>query len=1125
MSKMKKVISLVLCIAMLAGTFTFLGDLIAPSASAAAGTTNVATYAEIDAQYDQFVYIGVDVIEADGELTDGYVKAGDWLEYRVTVLSDMYVGNTLPHIVYDRDFFDVRVVTSTTPSTSNTFEKADYEGNKKFADGKFMNPNHPVAPQNGEVASYNTLTALPYSNITTQLGNCSIDASVYKNWDLVKTNLGVTSSITNVNFEMKADEWITSWYVRVKEGLADGETGNSFSPDAIWKVDPTTLAINAKAICDVYTSLTSGTYASSKSMSVNGGNIKALLLEDTYHTFTIGEKPAEEEPDEPVKYEAKFVSLDGTEIAKAEYAEGETIAVPEVADLLGWVDSTGKLVEVNTTMGTKAVTYTAVLTTDKFDVKVVLGGGTYDVVPEGATVDGDNLIIKAGLGETVDLAAIALPEKEGYTASWPVETVKVESTRGATVRLTWAVDTYNATFYLDKEAYDAGAEAIATNTFRYGTDMTAAFAQAEIGLAARKPEKKFVGWKNAATGEAVEKTTKFSEDVVLYADWTDYSASLKVWGRDYANGGWKEITTKYADTGATVKINDLKALVTEANYGTSAVQYNVAGSASTFSNETAIRNDFTMAEGNSEIYLYTSTKFDVVFTTPVFDENGYITEETGKENKTVYSQTDDTFLTANVLPTDPAAHTGYKFVGWTDAEGNVYPAGKIVLDYADGTSYEFIAKYEEVEYTIEFIINNAATYKQTVKAEGTFKVGDTITLSEMTYLDENGEETALPEAGKENQEQAEGPYDSLNGYAFKGWKSGAYAASVVDCDITEEITLDPAKLDELTYSDKITIRGIWEGLYYDFVAYYADTYENGAPVYKAMPAVKVQTGASLNDAYAAATETANANLPEGKRFSLWKLEDGSNRPNTMPAYGTEVYATYLGKSLSIYIDYNYGTEDAPVALDVTMSKSNQYSRFLFDGVDVVNDVPAGEAISIDKMIRMSAVSDAVSPGEQYEVVNWKVYYVVNEEDVYNPEKWVEGYSDVEGSTIAKYTLIYQVEWMAHKDFLFRVYNTDGALRSAIDKKFQKHFWYMDKPTDEEGAVALNTLPDRLILLGFIPKLDGFDFDRFFEADMWSNLSIRIDPLTLSKAWLDPSNWGALLEALWNGITTGFGGAL
>ena len=59
----------------------------------------------------------------------------------------------------------------------------------------------------------------------------------------------------------------------------------------------------------------------------------------------------------------------------------------------------------------------------------------------------------------------------------------------------------------------------------------------------------------------------------------------------------------------------------------------------------------------------------------------------------------------------------------------------------------------------------------------------------------------------------------------------------------------------------------------------------------------------------------------------------------------------------------------------------------------------------------------------------------------------------------------------------------------------------------------------------MPKLDGFSFDRFFEADMWSNLSIRIDPITLSKAWLDPGNWGALLEALWNGITSGFGGAL
>ncbi len=115
--------------------------------------------------------------------------------------------------------------------------------------------------------------------------------------------------------------------------------------------------------------------------------------------------------------------------------------------------------------------------------------------------------------------------------------------------------------------------------------------------------------------------------------------------------------------------------------------------------------------------------------------------------------------------------------------------------------------------------------------------------------------------------------------------------------------------------------------------------------------------------------------------------------------------------------------------------------------------------------------------------------------------------------------------MAHKDFLFRVYSTGGELRSAIDKKFNKYFWYMNKPTDEEGATPLNTYPETDIIIGFLPMIDGFDFNRFFEADMWANLSIRVDPIPFAKSWLNPASWGELLKALWNGITSGFGGAI
>ena len=825
-----------------------------------------------------------------------------------------------------------------------------------------------------------------------------------------------------------------------------------------------------------------------------------------------------------MKYE---VVLNGKKY-EVEVEEGKEIVVPEeliTDDFIGWLDASGKLVEVAATMGTSDLTYTAVYKTDKFNVKVNLGGGTYaeDVVlPEDATVEGDTLIIKAYLGETVDLTAIPLPEKEGYTASWQSTTVKVESTKGASVNVKWTIMSFTATFFLDKEAYEAGTEALTTVSFVYNGAV--AFAKAESGLAALKPTKKFVGWKNAATGETVEKTTKFKENVTFYADWTDYESTVTVWGRDYTNGGWKAITTKYADVDTLIKISELKALVNEENYGTAAAQYVVAGSASTFSNETAIRSDFKTVKGNQDVYLFTKTNFTATFKTPTFNENGYITDVFTEVTEAVASLTDDTFLTAKVVAETPKEYAGYAFVCWTDEEGNEYTPGEIVLDYANGTAREFTAEYKLVEYSIEFVVDNTSAKKEIISVEGTFTIDDTFKLSEAKLTNEAGEEAILPEIGKENREQVGGPYRNVDGFKFSGWKIGNQASKYED--FTQEIVLTPAVIASAALGNKITIKGFWEALYYDFVANYATAIaDDGTVTYEAMPAVKVATGMSLDQAYAAALETVNANLPEGKRFLFWKLEDGSEKPNVMPAYGTEVYATYTGKSLSIYVDYNYGTENAPVALEETMSKSNQYGKFLFHGMDVVKDIPEGETLTIDEMIRKSTVGEETSPGDNYEVVNWNVYYVVDENNVYNPKEWKKGINETEGSTIAKYTLIYQVEWMAHKDFLFRVYNTDGALRSAIDKKFQKYFWYMDKPTNEEGAVELNTLPDRLIVLGFLPKLDGFSFERFFEADMWANLSIRVDPITLSKAWLNPGNWGELIKALWSGITSGFGGAI
>ena len=1116
MSKMKKVISLVLCIAMLAGTFTFLGDLVAPSASAA-GTTNVAKYADLDKEYDKFVYVGIDVIEvANGELTDGYVQPGDWLEYHMTVLSDMYIGTSYPHLVYTKDFFDVRVVTSKNKPSHDNYTNNDYEGNKKFTDGTLMNPDHPYAAPN--VATYHILTALPATKISTQMGYCEVDADTYANWDLVKSNVGITSSSWNHNFPMTEDTWWTCWYVRVKDGLADGTKGYSFSPESIWKhnINPDTGKGDTRRLADVFTADTEGTAGSSLTLSNRYTVVQHVLLDDTYHTFEIGTGEVVE------KKAVTFQKVDGTVIESGEYAEGETVEVPEVDGLVAWTEST-KAVELGEsfTMGQKALTYVAVLDTDEFNVTINLVDGTYAddaALPEGVEVVDGKLIIKAGFGETVDLSNIPLPEKEGFAGAWDPASVKVESTRGANASVKWTKETYSAKFYLDKEAYEGGEASIKDITFTYGT----AIPFTNVTVDNLKNDEKFVNWIDAETGKPADITsTTYAENKSFYAAWTNYDSTLTVWGRDYENGGWKALSTLYGDTGSTVAISKIKALVTEENYGSANIEYSLAGSESTYSEETAIRSDITLAKkGNNDIYLFTKVRFDVTFKTPVFDEEGFITEDLNSEVKSFTSDatSEDGYAAAKAYaPAPEATHTGYKFVCWTDEEGNEYPAGNIALDYANGAEYTYIAKYEEVVYTIEFAVNSAADIKEIISVEGTFKLGDTFTLSEAEIykLNSDGEkvEAILPEIGVDNAEQVGGPYMGVDGYKFAGWKVGTRTDQLSDYDITKEVTLTPAVIAQTTISDKIVIKGVWEALEYEFVAYYADTIgEDGKPVYKAMDAVMIKTGTNLDATYAAAQEVVNANLPEGRKFQFWKLEDGSTKPNKMTAGKLEVYATYVGSSLSLYVDYNNGTDEVPVELEKSMSANKQIGRYLFVGVDVENDMIEGESGSIAQMVRALTITEANHPGTTYELVGWDIYYVENEADVYDTTKWKSGISDIEGSTIAKYTLIFQAKWMAHKDFLFRVYNTDGVLRSAMDKKFNKYFWYMDKPVEKDKAHPLNALPDRLIIIGFLPKIE-------------SGFAIRIQPLTISKAWLDPGNWGALIEALINGIKTGFGGEL
>ncbi|MBR4859658.1 MAG: hypothetical protein IKU08_10805, partial [Clostridia bacterium] len=132
MSKFKRALSMFLAIVMAFGSFSCLSAVVTPKASAAEGTSKIKSYAELDALYNNFIYLGSEIYEvetADGTLntavkadsavlTDYYVEAGQILEERLYVKGDFYFGNSTFVNIYENHFFDVGQVSTTAPGSS-----------------------------------------------------------------------------------------------------------------------------------------------------------------------------------------------------------------------------------------------------------------------------------------------------------------------------------------------------------------------------------------------------------------------------------------------------------------------------------------------------------------------------------------------------------------------------------------------------------------------------------------------------------------------------------------------------------------------------------------------------------------------------------------------------------------------------------------------------------------------------------------------------------------------------------------------------------------------------------------------------------------------------------------------
>ncbi|MGN0546826.1 MAG: hypothetical protein ACI4I3_05790, partial [Acutalibacteraceae bacterium] len=875
-------------------------------------------------------------------------------------------------------------------------------------------------------------------------------------------------------------------------------------------------------------------------------SIEAFLYDDLYHEFTIGE------PGSAVtKYTAEFVEKDGSTVISSEkYEKGAAVTAPEAAaNQLGWANkSTGMLVDFNEyTMPARNVTFIRVLTTDKFDLKIDLDGGTVDTskLPADVTDNGDGtLTAKVPLNGSFDLSTIPAPEKAGYTASWDPSTVTVDSIKGADAKVIWEANTYKISFFANK----GDAEPYTVVDATYGEDLT-------LTVPTDAFDKKLGAWMDYDTDSeacavslvGTNYTARFgvftgTSDKSYYAKFTDFDSSISFMIRDYAAAdlnAWVPYSVKYNDAGKTLGVNNITAIVNslKTEKGLSVASFpGLSTKYYMYSDpELATIVDTTKGiefDGAKVIYIETSFAVNVTWKVPVFDEATAAYTDTFTENtvalksltKATSAADEKSVFAINAkVPTalkyDAAA--GYKFDGWFDEEGNAYTYDSywgISLPYGTPENVVITAKYSETQYDVILSMNNGDS-PDTLTIEGVkVGIGDSLDIDGATLINTaTNEAVEHPVVDVENSEQPVA-YRGMNGYKFVGWSvyKKATADDIIEFPI-DNITYEALKT--ALFKGNLTLYAVWEALEYDLVLMYDTPESNPKGPFDdrkfAEPLTfKVKTGDTI-ETYTKSSSTrdlAIASAPEGFNFYDWCQKNGATITDSrMPAYGVTYYANYTSRVIKVYVDYNHGRVDEegnPVnSIQLSaLSQSAIKDNWLYYGEDFERkaDDEAGIKQGAGPAIRNTLVTDSLRPGENYEIVGWDIYHVKNEEDVYDQTKWIKGVND-EGSTIAKETLVYQIQWKHHSEFLFRVYDTDGSFRNgnlykALGKDLKMYYWKNGNYATRKEA-QINNQPDLKVIFFIVPTLENWDVTRFFDIEMWRSLSLRFDPFWVPKSSL------------------------
>ncbi len=1137
MSTFKKVLSLVLSLAMIFSTvaLAFAAD---TTESYYAGDESVIdSLADIEAYKtgDYYLYIGVDYYEKNAagayELTDHYVQPGADLRGEVHFRTNMYTGSGIQIFFnFDRNFFDITNGKGATyPSTANSYDpnKTKYPTENyplniahDSGDGTAINNNNPIVSAEAVTYKYTTKWArnVPGFKEAATANFHGVPLAESDEWDFWYANVS-TGTVSDQSFKFETNEYFFTFDVKVREFMPDGVTELEDGTTGFVALDKRVYTIYDNAAhagttkysnraANIGTAETQGKESAIKRMNLQTWfTIDDFYTDDCNHTFTIGE-PSFVDPNAK-KYTITFIESDGTENS-AEYVENTEVDVPEaVADELGWVNmATGKIdanvVSGETITAIANITYKRILTTDKFDVKVNLDGGTYN--------GESTLVIKAGYGEEVDLTQYA-PEKPGYTAVWEPSTVKVESINGATAKVKWTAKTFQATFYANK----GDAEAYKVVDVKYNAPLSCAAPEAAEGYY-------FDGWYSVATDELVSINAGINignytseENTAYYAKWTAYPNKVIVNVKNLVTGEWSAYKTFYGKDGATVSLDQLKAIkanITAAELGWdgnvtfAGLNRDSSITDSETYNANAVIKEAVAFDGTKVLYLHANPVIELEYQVPVYDADAdEYTDEYTATTATLELK-DATTGTIAVSKSAVAPATGYVFDKWVTEDGAVadyYDSGSnyvFNVSVENGAKVVVKATYKLEVYELRFLIGTSDG--QTIMPVGVDTIGAVLNADEAEFVyatgANKGQTRALPEVGVVNEDMAE-PVHGKEGYKLLGWYlSGSDEfIDITNFEITPEIA---AKAIVPNSGNKyILINSKWEAQSYDAEFYFwaeGSTIDN--PIYTDEPIViSALVGTSRDEIIKTMSDAdiakLDASVSEGvKRSTTWMNEDGSFASQNLPAGGAKYYAVYETLAVLVYVDWNSKEDDSDW---FTVNQSVRY------GDDTKNGTYNSEDRGVYYYVTAGLQpTDLEKPAPDYEIVGWKAYHVKDASTIKDPSTWIEGTND-DGTSIAKDTIIYQAQWKQQKDFLFRLYDMSGNLSKALGKDFKMYYWKDGRVADKDRAVIKTD--DTFVILFLTPKFE--------------NGSLRLDPFYLAKEVLNIKNIGGLFKALGTAIKT------